>query len=47
MKIEGKTVLVAALLVLSAFMLVNKLLLPTTVQILVQDGYFLPAVRQA
>lgn len=38
MKIEGKTVLVAALLVLSAFMLVNKLLLPTTVQILVQDG---------
>ena len=38
MKIEGKTVLVAALLVLSAFMLVNKLLLPTTVQILIQDG---------
>ena len=38
MKIEGKTLLVAALLVLSAFMLVNKLLLPTTVQIMVQDG---------
>ncbi|MEA1943809.1 MAG: helix-turn-helix domain-containing protein [Euryarchaeota archaeon] len=38
MKIEGKTMLVAALLVLSAFMLVNKLLLPTTVQIMVQDG---------
>ena len=38
MKIEGKTILVAALLVLSAFILANKLLLPTTVQIMVQDG---------
>jgi len=38
MKIEGKTLLVAALLVLSAFLLANKLLLPTTVQIMVQDG---------
>jgi DNA-binding transcriptional ArsR family regulator len=33
MKIEGKTVLVAALLVLSAFMLVNKLLLTTLKEI--------------
>lgn len=39
MKIEGKIILVAALLVLSAFILANKLLLPTTVQIMVlQDG---------
>ena len=38
MKLEGKTVLVAALLVLSAFLLINKLLLPTTVQIMVMDG---------
>ena len=38
MKLEGKTILVAALLVLSAFLLLNKLLLPTTVQIMVQDG---------
>jgi uncharacterized membrane protein len=38
MNIGGKNYLVSGLLVLSAFILVNKLLLPTTIQIMVQDG---------
>jgi uncharacterized membrane protein len=38
MIISGKNYLVSGLLVLSALILVNKLLLPTTIQIMVQDG---------
>lgn len=38
MKIEARTLFMAALLMLSAYMLINKLLLPSTVQIMVQNG---------
>ena len=38
MKIEARTLFMAALLFLSAYMLINKLLLPSTVQIMVQNG---------